>query len=670
MDLLTSPKFYANTIFITGVVALAIIFFAFSRRLHIPTIKYLGYSLFSIATHNVFYNAPYFSNLTGYKFHFTLPFSFLAQFFLYLHIIYLFAGISLLSNRRLLHGNHIKSLVIIAITLSCISVLPYANSLADDARIYRYILRVTLPITLTGLMLIGLATWILLNNKNSKGIGATTTSYILLVFGSLKIAVAVLSFLFLSEAWIRSLAQSYDYLDLLGTLLIGIGLVVWLVENEFKKYQGAQTKIDFLRFNDQLTGLANRKSYLSRLEQALASKRYVEFKTMVVLLGIDNFKNINDHRNITSGDQVLISISNRLQSACPTASCIARVGGDVFALMFERITSDETVTLLVEKVLSAISKPFVAMDNSQFPVHCSVGVALSPEHGVVAEQVLKSAEYALYHSKSQGGNCVTNYQTWMTEGREKDSALENDLLSAFSDDQFVLNYQPLINLESDEVVGFEVLVRWNHPGQGLLSPSVFLPLLERAGLMPRLDKLIIQKSLETIQQWREFSKGIFLAINLSPVQFQDENFAEYLSQQLIKHKIDPSLLQLEITEHSAMSDVDLGINVLSSLKEKNIIVAMDDFGTGYSSMSYLRQLPVDKIKIDRSFIQAIEEDPSAASIVKAIASLAIGLGKKVVAEGIETDEQMSFVKQLNIHEAQGFGLYRPLSYDDAKQLLV
>ncbi len=646
------------------------VFFRFSKIFKHDAIRLFGYSFFIIAIHIFSYNSASYFNLTVGNNSIGLPLSLMAQFSLYFYILLTIAGFNVVLGNNYFKENWLKQLVFVAFVISLVSTFPFASETTVEASMNRYLLRVSFPQVLTGSIFVALYFWLTNYVTTQKSVGQSVVRYALLGFGFLKISIAVVAYYFIDEPLTYNFVQGFDYINLFGVILIGIGLIIWLLENENAKLNQAQSRIDFLSCHDQLTGLANRNNFLTRLEQSIQARRNRQFKTLVVLLGLDNFKKVNESSNLNVGDQILIAVADRLQNFCPTASTIARLGGDVFALMFERLKDQETIDLLVKKVESVFDASFLSEHQSNFEITASIGVALSPEHGVNAEKLVKSAEYALFHSKTNGTGRLTSYQTWMTEGLEKDYQLQAEIKEAFLRDEFVLNFQPLIELSTNRLNGFEVLVRWQHPQEGIIPPSMFLPILDRLSMMSELDELVLRKAAKALAKWRsEFDQSVYLAVNLSPQHFQNEQLPNKIAELLKEFKLKPDLLQLEITENAAMSDIELGINVLRQLKLQQVTVAMDDFGTGYSSMSYLRQLPVDKIKIDRSFILSLEEDPSAASIVKAIASLANGLNKKVVAEGIETSAQRKFVNEIGCYEGQGFGLYRPLDFDQATGLL-
>jgi|GEM_PF-3631962 len=493
-----------------------------------------------------------------------------------------------------------------------------------------------------------------------------------LMIAALSLLVSMItSHVYIDDMSAHNHLYSFGYINWLSYFLVIVALLLTDQETDRATTDTIDTQVKYLNYHDQLTGLLNRNTFIERLDQYTFQRRNSDFKTMLVLVGLDDFKKINESATLNDGDRVLVSVANRLQNHCPTASSIARLDGDVFGLVFERIKEQATIDLLMSKIASVFESDFRTDGGKRHKVSCSIGISLAPDHGITTESLIKSAEYALYHSKAEGGNQTTNYETWMSEGHERDRKLQLELKDAFEHDQFVLHFQPLVSVNTGHINGFEVLVRWQHPTEGLMSPAMFLPALERMNLMPQLDRVVLEKSLSIVSQWyHHYQYSSYLSVNLSPLLFQDPELPVRIEQQLKKYDIPPDCLQLEIVESTAIQDIQLGVDVLSALKSLKIAVALDDFGTGYSSMSYLRQLPVDKIKIDRSFIQSLEEDATSASIVKAISSLAHGLGKTVVAEGIESPEQFAFIKQFGCEEAQGFDLYRPITEERALELLL
>ncbi|NVJ49567.1 MAG: bifunctional diguanylate cyclase/phosphodiesterase [Gammaproteobacteria bacterium] len=581
----------------------------------------------------------------------------------------------LIALQKLNNDTHSRNWILVGVSTTVLAAILSAlvsGNLSEYNSFIGYVASVQFVPEIIAIAMLGLFLFISLNYQASTPtLIQTTTLWLvagLLVVKLLLMVVRDVALVNLDQTSAILIAHSFGWVLYFAIIVLAIGRITELTEQKALSQAAANTHFSY---HDQLTGLLNRNTFIERLEQYTYQRRNNEFKTLLVLVGLDNFKSINDQMSLNDGDAVLKSVANRLVNHCPTASSIARVDGDVFGLVFERIKEQETIELLINRIQAVFNNEFKVERNQTSKVTASIGVSLAPDHGITTETLIKSAEYALYHSKAEGGNRVTSYETWMTEGQERDFRLQSELKAAFSENQFILFFQPVVCVATKQINGFEVLVRWQHPTDGIVPPASFLPHLERLGLMSQLDRVVLEKSIDVAASWfHNHEYDNYLSINLSPILFQDPDLPLRITELLKKHELPARCLQLEILESTAISDIELGVNVINELKDLGVCVALDDFGTGFSSMSYLRQLPVNKIKIDRSFIQVLEEDPCSASIVKAICSLAHGLDKSVVAEGIESLAQFDFVRQFECEEAQGFDLYRPMSESKALEFLL
>ncbi|NVK87541.1 MAG: bifunctional diguanylate cyclase/phosphodiesterase [Gammaproteobacteria bacterium] len=581
----------------------------------------------------------------------------------------------LIALQKLNNDTHSRNWILVGVSTTVLAAILSAlvsGNLSEYNSFIGYVASVQFVPEIIAIAMLGLFLFISLNYQASTPtLIQTTTLWLvagLLVVKLLLMVVRDVALVNLDQTSAILIAHSFGWVLYFAIIVLAIGRITELTKQKALSQAAANTHFSY---HDQLTGLLNRNTFIERLEQYTYQRRNNEFKTLLVLVGLDNFKSINDQMSLNDGDAVLKSVANRLVNHCPTASSIARVDGDVFGLVFERIKEQETIELLINRIQAVFNNEFKVERNQTSKVTASIGVSLAPDHGITTETLIKSAEYALYHSKAEGGNRVTSYETWMTEGQERDFRLQSELKAAFSENQFILFFQPVVCVATKQINGFEVLVRWQHPTDGIVPPASFLPHLERLGLMSQLDRVVLEKSIDVAASWfHNHEYDNYLSINLSPILFQDPDLPLRITELLKKHELPARCLQLEILESTAISDIELGVNVINELKDLGVCVALDDFGTGFSSMSYLRQLPVNKIKIDRSFIQVLEEDPCSASIVKAICSLAHGLDKSVVAEGIESLAQFDFVRQFECEEAQGFDLYRPMSESKALEFLL
>jgi diguanylate cyclase (GGDEF)-like protein/PAS domain S-box-containing protein len=416
----------------------------------------------------------------------------------------------------------------------------------------------------------------------------------------------------------------------------------------------AEDALTTLAMHDALTGLPERTLFADRLEQAL--KRNVRSPQLLALLfmDLDRFKNVNDKFGHSAGDEALVAVANRLRTIVRPGDTVARLGGDEFAVLCERVTT-HGVTELAQRVVEALVEP-LTVGGRLCSLGASVGVALTKDPTITAQLMLGAADGAMYKAKESGGNCFVVVDDDVTHTRELDRVRRSEELQiALDSQQLEVFYQPDIDLVSGVPVGVEALVRWNHPDRGLVGPDEFIRLAEDTGLVIPLGQWVLQWACREVAQWPTASdhSTALVSVNLSAAQLTDPHFNQSMRKVIAESGLDPQRLCLELTESMLMEDVESSIVALNDLKALGVRLAIDDFGTGYSSLSYLRRFPVDVVKIDRSFIAAVGIDPTADAIVAAIVNLAHALGHIVVAEGVETDDQLVAVRALGCDRAQG-----------------
>jgi diguanylate cyclase (GGDEF)-like protein len=422
--------------------------------------------------------------------------------------------------------------------------------------------------------------------------------------------------------------------------------------------------------HDRLTGLSNRLLFDDHLSLALAQMHQQREMLAVLFLDLDGFKTINDTLGHAVGDQLLQSVAQRLQEGLRQTDTIARWGGDEFTILLSPINSTDEVETTARTILDTLNTPLV-LDNQELYIKASLGIALAPLDGKDADTLLKNADAAMYRAKQKGRN---NYQLYTpaigTKVQER-LVLENNLYKALEREEFRLYYQPQIDIKTGEIVGMEALIRWQSGERGLIAPNLFIPMAEEMGLIGAIGEWVLQTACTQNRIWRSLGlPALRVGVNLSACQFQQKNLVQSIAQVLNSTGLAPHYLELEITESIAMQDVPLTISVLRSLREMGIQIAMDDFGTGYSSLSSLKHFPLDKLKIDRSFVQDLPTDSHDAAIITAVVALGRGLNLAVVAEGVETKEQLAFLKSVGCDQMQGYLFSRPLSEADATQLFL
>ncbi len=427
-----------------------------------------------------------------------------------------------------------------------------------------------------------------------------------------------------------------------------------IVESEKNKQ-----KVKRLEFHDSLTGLPNRTLLLDRLESG--TLRAQRNKTMLALLtvDIDNLKLINETLGHDNGDKVILSVASRLFKAIRDTDTLSRSGGDEFNLIIENIQKLEDIGLMAEKFSRTIEHIMTIMDQ-EIHIKASIGVSVYPQDGTDIGNLLSNADSALYRAKEQGGNIYEFYSPNLGIQAKRRLELENNLRRALEKDELVVYYQPKVNLITGLADGMEALVRWNHPQQGIISPDEFIPIAEETGLILKLGQQVIEKSCEQFKKWQNDNIPLTnISINVSARQFKEQDLVSLLENTLNKHQLDATQIELELTESALLKNEDQAESILSQLHDMGIIISIDDFGTGYASLSYLKRLPIDVLKIDKSFIDGILHDPDDIAIVNAIYGLAKGLGLKLVAEGIETVEQLERIKQIGVDYGQGYYWSQP-----------
>ncbi len=423
--------------------------------------------------------------------------------------------------------------------------------------------------------------------------------------------------------------------------------------------EAAET-IETLSYSDSLTSLPNRFGFYERFSQLLEhAKRYNE-NLAILLIDLDRFKNINNSLGHAIGDKLLCEAAERLKNIVRAADIVARFGGDEFVIVLINISDSYFAVHVANKIIAAFSALFV-IEGHELSSTPSIGISIFPENGLTAEDLLKNADAAMYHAKSQGRN---NYQ-YFTREMHKEAlerlSMESDLRLALERNEFYLNYQPQVNIASGQLVGVEALVRWKHPVRGIVSPGYFIPLAEEAGLIESIGEWVLRTACKDNKYWQDLGlKPLIMAVNLSARQFVQANICEIIQSALQDSGLDHRYLDVEITESLLVQNVEKVMETLNKLKSSGICLSMDDFGTGYSNLGYLIKFQFDKLKLDQSFVADITTNPDNAAIARAIITLAHNLRLKVIAEGVETEAQLNYLRTLGCDEMQGYFFSRPV----------
>jgi diguanylate cyclase (GGDEF)-like protein len=430
----------------------------------------------------------------------------------------------------------------------------------------------------------------------------------------------------------------------------------WVATHEdITEQRQSEVKIEYMAHHDALTDLANRVLLNDRLEHALARVQHGEM-VAVHHLDLDQFKAVNDTFGHPCGDKLLRTVAERLRGLVGEADTIARMGGDEFVIVQATIADPADATSLAQGVIDALSEPY-DIDGQQAVIGVSIGISVGPGDGSNPDKLLRNADLALYRAKSDGRGTFRFFEPVMDLQMQTRRILEQDLRKALPSGEFELYYQPVVNLASKEISGFEALIRWNHPSKGMISPADFIPLAEEIGFIVPMGEWVIRQACATAAQWPD---NLHVAVNISAIQFRSPGLMQVIVSALAASGLAPTRLEIEITESVLLHNKEATLAVLHQLRALGIRIAMDDFGTGYSSLTYLQSFPFDKIKIDRSFVKNITENSSSLTIVRAVAALANGMGMTATAEGVETAEQLHSIASEGCTEMQGFLFSRPL----------
>ena len=431
-----------------------------------------------------------------------------------------------------------------------------------------------------------------------------------------------------------------------------------------------QEQLNHLAYHDALTDLPNQVLFKDRLKQAIALSRRNDHLQAVLLLNLDRFKTINDSLGYTAGDRLLQSVAQRLTSCVRESDTVARFGGDEFAILLTQIPRAQDAANVARAIKQALDQAFLFEDQEIF-VSTSIGISCYPQDGRDTAGLLKTAGAALDRAKVQGGNVFQFYTAGGTTRALKQLVLESNLRPGLERAEFVVQYQPQVGVRGFQLAGMEALVRWQHPSLGLLYPSEFVPLAEESGLIISLGDWVMRTACLQNKLWQDAGlTPLTLSVNFSARQFQQASFIEDVARILKDTNLDPRWLELELTESSIMKDPEEAIEKLHELKLMGVKVAIDDFGTGYSSLNYLKRFPIDTLKIDKTFVSDVCRDPHDTAIVRAIIDLGHALDLTVIAEGVETKEQLQYLSALECDVVQGFLFSKALSASAFEELLM
>ena len=428
--------------------------------------------------------------------------------------------------------------------------------------------------------------------------------------------------------------------------------------------QRKQEGLFYLAHFDQLTNLPNRLLFMDRLTRAIGDASRKKSSLGLLFIDLDNFKNFNDSMGHGFGDQILIAVANRLTNCAREIDTVARLSGDEFIMIIEDIDDQDTLDILCHRILDSMKAPWEVMGRNVF-LTASIGTSMYPHDGVEPGELILKADAAMYEAKRGGRNAHTHFKTGMRLYSMDKMTLENDLRLAIERNEFELFYQPQVSVDGGEVIGMEALIRWNHPERGLLTPIHFIEIAEKTGLIIAIGKWVVKEACQQYQRWIwSGHRPLRMSVNISPLQFYQTSFCEDIRSALAETGMEPSNLELELTEGMFMHNIENVVKVLNELHDLGVLLAIDDFGTGYSNLSYLKRFPIDRLKIDQSFIRGIESETTNMEIVRTISNLAKTMSLELVAEGVETADEMNIVGLCGCDFMQGYKFSKPLASDD------
>ena len=430
-----------------------------------------------------------------------------------------------------------------------------------------------------------------------------------------------------------------------------------------------EKKIHQLAYYDALSGLPNRIQFAEKVTEAIKEAKINESRLAILYIDLDDFKKVNDTMGHEAGDMLLKSLSKRLQGVLRDTDILSRMGGDEFSILVKNLENEEYIGVTADKIIKALEEPFIIRDMPHY-LGTSVGIVLFPSHGDSYEELMKNADTAMYCAKSEGKNQYKIFDVYMKDAIDEKLDMEMHLRSAFRFEEMKIHYQPLIDGEDGTIRGFEALMRWNSNKFGSVSPARFIPILEETGLIVSFGEWVLEKACRQNADWqRKTGAKTVMSVNISAFQFKQKNFSKRVKDIVLESGLDPQYLELEITESILIHNINDIIQQLKELRSIGIKIALDDFGIEYSSLNYLRQLPINTVKIDKSFINDIEMENHMKSIIGAIVTLAHDMDLKVVAEGVETEDQKKYLLDKQCDYLQGYYFYRPLDCEAVDAIL-
>jgi diguanylate cyclase (GGDEF)-like protein len=472
--------------------------------------------------------------------------------------------------------------------------------------------------------------------------------------------------------WMAATLAIITFLILCGTLSLSVldARMESKTAQMASSLREANAELQHLVLHDTLTKLPNRLLLEDRVQQAIAECQRASSHCAVLFVDLDRFKTLNDSLGHFAGDTVLRAVAERLRTSVRHEDTVSRLGGDEFVVLLRHVANPEDAADVARKIIDALARPIV-LNGHELRIGSSVGISVFPDHGEDSGRLIANADAAMYHVKKSGRSNFAFFAREMSTYFPKRLALESELRAGIEKKQFVLHYQPKVDMRTGRIMGMEALVRWQHPLKGMVQPSDFIPFAEETGLIVPLGNWVLQEACEQARAWQKRGiRDLVMAVNISGVQFQQRDLVENVADALEKSGLKAPFLELEITEGVVMENAPSAIVMLEELHRMGVGLSIDDFGTGYSSLNYLKRFPIDKLKIDQSFIRDLSVDADDAAIVRAIIAMAHGLRLRVVAEGVENEGQLDFLRSLDNDEYQGFLYSKPLPAREVERRLL
>ena len=645
-------------LYATQAVAFSVLLFVFAVYYRTFYRKYVKYWLISISALTFSYFIKIFSVYTNDNWQ--LLTEFLLQVCQYAFLLFLMLGVFSAKKNQEASKKASRGGMCLVVLLSFITTLLFAFD--PNQAFNHFYLMVSLPSFIFGCSLLALASYLLFDKKSY--FSSKILMYLAAVMGLRFLIHSFISIVALTEFWFRQLELFLSYFDVAAHNILGFTLLIWMQGAERFAALNAINRAQYLGKHDSLTGALNREQVMTQLSEKMHELRLVnkgsknQLKLAVFLIDIKQFKFINDTYGLKVGDYILGEIATRLTHSVFMPQAVGRLSGDSFMFVIE-FDQMSHVASAVSHIHELIERSF-RYEQQDISIQGSIGYCFYPDDADKSEDLLQKANLALHHAETNNIASVVFEEGMQAQGRRL-VLMEKQLRLALANDEFILYFQPQLNLLTNKLEGVEALVRWQHPEKGLLPPDEFLTEVEALGMHNEFDNYVLAKACQTSERWYKlYQRRVAIAVNITAVEFQDEQLVSNIQSLLHKYNLPSKYIELEITENVVMTDIARAMDSIVKLQSMGIKVSIDDFGTGYSSLAYLRELPIDKIKIDRSFIQEVASNDSDLTIVKSMIDLSHGLGKRVLAEGVETVEQLNVLRHLGCDAVQGYLINKPL----------